>query len=265
VRGTTPVSVMAGVALLAYVVASRRLPWHVGLALLCFFGFLHLGKSKMREKYWEEDDGEMRLISPRQYPTFYSEWMQASMEAIREGDKDEEASASLLERASLMHLMLYFQAVTPYGIPYMHGETYAVIPRMILPRMFDPNKPRSNEASFLLAIHYGMQTREDTETTTFAFGLINEAYANFGFIGMGALAVLLGYFYAKVAGWARQMPILSFRALFAVLVASYSFQAEYSSTFYVAALFQSTVVLIAVAVVAMRRLPRTSGQASLLD
>ena len=50
-----------------------------------------------------------------------------------------------------------------------------------------------------------------------------------------------------------------------MLVASYSFQAEYTSTFYVAALFQSTVVLLILSVIFMRRSPLSSVRASLLD
>lgn len=254
---------LLAIALMAYVVASKRLPWRVGLVALAVFGFLHFGKGEMREKHWHED--EDATVKPLQYPGFLSEWVQASWEVARKGDTSEERGESLLERASLMHWLLYIQASTPGMFPYLNGATYAVIPRMFVPRLFDPDKPRSHEGTYLIAIHYGIQTREDTETTTIAFGLLNEAYANFGYLGIGALGIVLGAFYGGVAHWARGMPILSFRALFAMLVASYSFQAEYTSTFYVAALFQSTVVLLVLAVIFMRKTPVSSGRTSLLD
>ena len=250
---------LLAISMMAYVVASKRLPWRVGLISLCVFGYLHMGKSEMRGRHWVGDEGYQ--VQPAQYPSFFGEWVAASWEIVRQGGAEEDRGESLLERASLMHWLLYFEASTPGQIPYLNGETYAVIPRLFIPRILDPEKPRSNEGSFILAIHYGIQTREDTEFTVLAFGLINEAYANFGFLGIGVLAAVMGAFYGKVAHWSRGMPIVSFRALFSVLISSYSFQAEFMSTFYAAALFQSTVVLLVLTVVFMRprRLNTVSG------
>ena len=249
---------LVGVTLMGYVVASNRLPWLVCVVALAAFGFLHVGKGPMREKYWHEE--ETRVISPAQYPGFMLEWAQSSLQVLRHGDANDDPSESLLERASLMHWLLYFEAVTPSGVPFLNGETYAVIPHLFMPRLFDPDKPRSHEASYILAIHYGIQTREDTENTTIAFGLVSEAFANFGFSGIGALAVVLGTFYGLVASWASRMPLLSLRGLFAVLIASYSFQSEFISTYYAAALFQSTIVLLALSVVFMRVRPVSRAQ-----
>ncbi len=255
---------LLAIALLAYAVASKRLPWRVGLAAVCVFSYLHFGKAAMREKYWIED--ERPPITPWQYPGFLADWMQTSYRTIRTQNADpDEREESLLERASLMHWLLYIEASTPGNVPYLSGATYAVIPHLFVPRILDPEKPRSHEATYMIAIHYGIQSREDTEITTIAFGLLNEAFANFGFWGVGALGIFLGAFYGAVARWARGMPILSLRALFAMLVASYCFQAEYTSTFYAAALFQSTVVLLLLAAVFMRPRRINTAQSSLLE
>ena len=258
----TAMSLIA-VACIAYVFASKKLPW-LGMSLaIGIFAFLHLGKAEMREKHWHEE--ESPGITPAGYPTFFSEWVQASFKALQRPADDEDRGESLLERSSLMHWLLYFQAVTPGQVPYLNGSTYAVIPRMFVPRILDPEKPMSSEAGDLIAVTYGIQTREGTETTHLAFGLLDEAFVNFGFTGMALLGVILGATYGKVAQWARMMPILSFRSLFAVLVASYCFEAEFTSTYYVAAIFQSTIVLIVVGVVFMRRIKRKSAHISLLE
>ncbi len=249
---------LMAVMLMGYVVASNRLPWLVCVVGLAAFGFLHLGKAPMREKYWHEEEDP--TVSPLQYPGFMLEWAQSSMQALRHGNADDDASESLLERASLMHWLLYFEAVTPTGVPFLNGETYAVIPQLLVPRLFNPDKPRSHEATYILAVHYGIQTREDTQNTTIAFGLVSEAFANFGFLGIGALAVALGSFYGLVAHWASRMPLLSLRGLFAVLIASYSFQAEFISTYYAAALFQSTIVMLVLSAVLMRTRPVSRAQ-----
>ena len=104
----------------------------------------------------------------------------------------------------------------------------------------------------MLNIHYGLQTAEQTQRTTIGFGLLNESFANFGYIGIAGLAIVLACYYGVVGRFAGNAPILSLRSLFAVIVASYSFQSEFAAGVYVAALFQSTVALLLMAVFFMR-------------
>jgi hypothetical protein len=164
-----------------------------------------------------------------------------------------------------MQLLLYVQTMTPNSVPYLDGATYAIIPSLLVPRIFNEEKIRSHEGTFMLSTHYGFQTEEATQRTTIGFGLLNEAYANFGFGGIGLLALLSGAYYGGVSRWARGAPILSLRALFAILVASYSFQTEFAAGVYVSALFQSTVALVALALGFMRRKEIDRGQAMVFD
>jgi hypothetical protein len=143
--------------------------------------------------------------------------------------------------------------MTPDEVSFMDGETYAVIPILLVPRILYPNKPASHEGTYLLNIHYGFQTREATATTTIGWGLLNESYANFGYVGVGLLAVILGAYYAVVSRWAQRAPVLSFRSLFAIVVASYAFQTEIAAGVYVSALFQSICALLVVAALFMRQ------------
>jgi hypothetical protein len=143
--------------------------------------------------------------------------------------------------------------MSPNEVPYLDGATYSLIPGLLVPRVFSPEKSASHEGTYLMNIHYGFQTRESAERTTIGFGLLNESYANFGLPGMAGLAVLMGAYYALVARWARNVPVLSFRAVFAIIVASYSFQTEFAAGVYVAALFQSTMALIGLSIIFMRR------------
>lgn len=253
---------LTAICMMAYIVASKRLPWLVGLVAFCIFGFLHFGKGDMRERYWTEEGPNK--INPLQYPAFFADWAQTSLRVIRARESDAETS-DLLERASLMHWMLYFQATTPGSVPFLNGESYTLVPRLLLPRFIDPDKPHGNEGNSMLSIHYGIQTREDTEMTTIAFGLLSEAFANFGYFGLVGLGALLGALYGKVAHWARGMPILSFRTLFAVLIASLSFQAELCATSFATMLFQSSVVLFAFTIVFLRPRRLDSARDSTLE
>lgn len=248
---------IVAIAVLGVTLGSGRFPWIPTIACTLVFAFLHAGKSPMRDKYWERGEDELRFTpGPADYPAFFADWIGMSATHLgRSGGPNEEEGQSLLERASLMQLLLYVQAASPHEVPFLNGETYAVIPTLLVPRVLMPNKPASHEGTYILNIHYGFQTREQTVKTTIGFGLLNEAYANFGFAGVTMLATLLAIYYGFVGRWAANAPILSLRSLFAVVVASYSFQSEFAAGVYLAALFQSTVALLLIAVVFMRSAP----------
>ena len=254
---------LTAVTMIAYVAGSKRLPWRLGAVMLIIFGFLHVGKAQMREKYWHEE--EETTMSPLQYSGFITEWAAVSWDVLQHGDDEEGQGDSLLARASLMHWLLYFEASSPRDVPFLDGASYAIIPRLLVPRFINPNKPLSTEGITLVGVHYGILTREDAEIVTIGFGLLNEAFANFGYLGIGGLAIALGAFYGQVARWARGVPILSFAGLFAISIANYAIQTEYSASFYVTSFLQSTAVLLIVALLFMRRRRFSSADASLLD
>src|SRR5260370_13767802 len=141
-----------------------------------------------------------------------------------------------------MQLFLYEQILSG-SVPFMYGDTYVIVPQLLIPRIFYPEKPTTHEGTYRLNIHYGFQTREQTETTTLGFGLLNESYANFGLIGMALLAVTMWAYYGWVERWASAVPLLSLRGLFAITVASFSFQTEFSAAVYCVVLMQAFVVL----------------------
>ncbi len=253
---------LLGLSVIAYTVASRKPPWFLCVLAIGLFSLLHYGKGPMREKYWREE--ENFVLSPLKYPSFFAEWMQTSWRMLTAGDEDDQTE-SLVERASLMHLMLYIQAMTPDNLPYLRGESYAAVPVQFVPRLLYPDKPRSHAGTYILTKYYNLQTEEDTEVTTIDFGLVNEAYANFGYAGMAGLAVVLGCFFAAASRWARHMPILSFRAFFAVLVTGSVLQASSSASFYVATLFQSVVALAIMSFLMMRPMRPVFLQSSCLE
>jgi hypothetical protein len=242
---------LLGISMFGYTLGARRIPWRIALASILVFSFLHAGKAQMRSHYWT-DENEDPLLQPLSYPEFFADWMKTSFEEIFSREYTEERGGSLLERASLIHVLLFVQTMTPDAVPYLDGETYAIVPGLLIPRIFYEEKVASHEGTYLLNIHYGFQSREDTAKTTLAFGLVSEAFANFGYLGMAGLGVVLGTFYGLVERLARGSPALSFRFLFAVIVASYAMQFEYTAGVYVAGLFQSTIALGLLALLLMR-------------
>ena len=77
----------------------------------------------------------------------------------------------------------------------------------MIPRFFWAAKPRSHVATYELGIYYGLQREEDTVTTTIAFGLLTEAYANFGLIGAVLLGAFWGLMLKKLQIWSTFSPM----------------------------------------------------------
>lgn len=240
------------IATAAFTIGRKKLPILLIVIVLVCLSMLHYGKSEMRAKYWFMD--QPTLVQPWQYPAWFGEWIGYGLDYTRSQNSNsgEPEKASFLQRSSVIHILLLAQDKSPQHLPFMNGETYSILPQVIIPRVFNPNKIRSHEGTYLLNIHYGLQTREATFTTTIGWGLLAEAYANFGLLGCTGLAIILGAAYGQATRWSVNSPILSARSLFSVLMMTFAFQTEWSAGVYIAALFQSSVTLLGIVVVLMK-------------
>lgn len=251
-------------AAIAFTISSKKVPIIPIIIVLVCVSLLHYGKGEMRHKYWGTTQ---YYLQPWEYPTRYAEWIGYSLDYVNKHNDQEnlsnkEEKSSFFERASVVQMLLLAQKKSPYPIPYMYGQTYSILPELIVPRIFNPNKIRSHEGTSLLNIHYKLQTREQSLATTIGWGLLAESYANFGLMGCGGLAIILGAAYGKATRWSINAPILSVQSLFAVMMMSFAFQSEYSAGVYVAALSQSSTVLTGIALFLMKkqRVPSYSFQ-----
>jgi hypothetical protein len=235
----------------AYVIGGGRIPWKTAALALMLFVVLHAGKSEMRDKHWlyEEVNAPIQLY---QYPTFLAEWIGYGWDVLTSPPR-EDAPWSLAQRMSLIPLLLKVQAETPEKRPYLNGETYAIIPGLLVPRVLNPKKLNVHEGAHLLSIHYGLQTREATETSTIAWGPLIESYANFGTLGVIMLAIVIGGLNGAVGKFASGVPILSLRMLIAIVFAAMALQVEWTAGVYVTAVFQSLVIVFALSTVLMDR------------
>jgi hypothetical protein len=238
-------------AIAAYVIGGGRLPWKTAAVLLVLFSVLHAGKSEMRDEYWLYEEVN-RPVQLYEYPGFLREWIGHGMDVLTSPPR-EDTPWSLTQRMSLIPLLLKVQAETPEKRPFLNGETYAIIPGLLVPRVLNPKKLNTHEGAHLLSIHFGLQTREATETSTIAWGPLIEAYANFGILGVIGLAVVIGALYGAVAKFATGVPILSLRMLIAIVFSALALQVEWTAGVYVTALFQSLVVVCALSFVLMER------------
>ncbi len=227
--------------LLGYVSSSKKIPFVVLALVLPVVAVLHNGKSAMRLKYWENKAPPPTITD---LPAFFSEWIDYGLDPEIKAKSEE--NNHLLERTSLFHIMCLVVSVTPERQPYLAGETYAQIPAQFIPRLFWPEKPPGHISTYTLAIYYGLQRPEDTVKTTIAFGLLTEAYANFGFFGLGALGTLMGLAFKLVSTWASESPVLSYGGMLMIVLMAWSFQTEFTLSIWLSSFVQGCVTVLGV-------------------
>ncbi len=202
--------VYALATMLGYVIVARRIPWLTLLPVLLVAGILHSGKGEMRSRYWMEDLNFGAAVSVVQAPAFILEWLGVGMSTMLQG----EVESNILQRSSLMQMVLLVRSVTPQAIGYMGGETYSLLPQIILPRFLEANKPASQIGMDMLNVRYGLLSSDETAVTAIGWGLVAEAYANFGYVGVLAMGLLVGCFCGALALWSRGKPVVSIAVLF---------------------------------------------------
>lgn len=227
-------------ALLGYVSGNKRLPVVALAIVLPVIAVLHNGKSAMRDKYWK--DNTPVVPSLVEMPAFFAEWFQQGMEYHPKNGM----TGKLIERTSLFQMICLVVDNTPDRLPFLNGETYAQIPGQFVPRFFWSEKPLGHISTYTLSIYYGLQRPEDTKKTTIAFGLLAEAYANFGLYGVGLLGVLFAFCLKKYGLWTQQSPMFSYAGLLLVLLMAWSFQTEFTLSIWLSSLAQASIAVLGV-------------------
>lgn len=249
-----------------------RIPWRFTLITLVTISFFNTGKYAMRGRYWEGGEEEGRATFDLLHlPSFYAEWSRASFQSfVASNDDTEDMIAgrraakparvndqSLLDRLNNLQNILYvIHAVQEEGLPTLDGKTYTIIPPLLVPRVIWPDKPRTHEGQVMLNVHYGRQHDiESTFKTYVAWGLLAEAYGNFGALkGTLLLGLVLGLCFAWAENFTALKPLLSTEGFVAFIVFSgLANSYEMVSSVLVTAIFQSVIPVIAAALPFVRR------------
>lgn len=200
--------------LFGYVFVTKRVPWLlVGVALVAIT-VLHAGKAEMREKYWETGTNYGGVTSVMQLPGLAAEWVANGISAIATNSVEQSA----IERTALLQMVLRAQRETPDRIDYLNGETYALLPAILVPRFIESDKPASQVGMDLLNRRYGLLEVEEESITAIGWGLVAEAYANYGYLGVVAMALLFGAFCGRLESWSKTAAIISLPTLLGIAV-----------------------------------------------
>ena len=237
---------LLGIALLGYLSGSKRIPWVVMIGSFAILAVLNNGKSTMRGKYWEQ-----KLPTPTisQLPAYYAEWIADGLEPADSrlyGEKSKSSGRKLLERTSLMHILCLIVDWSPSRQDFLHGETYGYVLPQLIPRFLWPDKPRAHIATYRLSIYYGLQDEDATNSTTIAFGMLSEAYANFGMIGTGMLGLFWGVSLKRLQVLSQHSPMFSQAGLMMILLTAWAFAIELTMAVWISSLFQALVIVLGI-------------------
>lgn len=219
----------------------------IGLA----FSFFNLSKFEMRKRHWMEGTA-YAAQELADLPDRMIEWSELSWRALTIDVDPRDLAASgttqnLSDRVNnLANLLEARDAMVSRGVAPFGGDSYTVIPMLFIPRFLWPEKPRTHEGMVALNIHFGRQTREDSLVTYISWGLLPEAYANFGPV-LGAL--LCGFVLGAVSGalefWGRPFPFTSLEALiFLSLSVQLGTSFEMVASLWLTSVFQMVVALV---------------------
>jgi hypothetical protein len=222
-------------ALIGYVYTARKVPWITVLLMTAGLSVFQAGKAIMRVRY---NDVNMTAAVT---PVLFAQWFEVGLEVLQSQTKH----ADVADRASLLPQMIRIQQWTPSRVPYLEGETYTYLPAMLVPRIINPNRAATQIVMNMLDVRYGFLTREQTKETAVGVNIVPEAFANFGYIGVGILAILFGLFtgYFTRLSLGRDATSLPTLLAIAVLVTVIDLEADLS---YLVSMLYQTCLAVAV-------------------
>jgi len=238
-------------AAVGYVTTRGRIPWVLAGLALVVVSILHAGKEEMRNRYWQVGSNTGGSAGILELPGLVKEWFEVGLEVYGSPSM----GRSALDRASLLQILLRAQRLTPDVIGFLRGETYMLLPRVLVPRFLNPTKPKSQIGMDMLNIRYGLLTMEGTEKTAVGWGLIAEAYANFGFAGVAGIALLVGLACGWAGRWSAGGTTISLPTLMAIALMIGLINLEQDLVSVVMALLQSFFAVFAFVFV-LRLIPR---------
>ncbi len=227
----------------------RQVPWPLLITIFAILTFFNLSKFEMRTKYWDET-GEFRPQSITAVPPVLLEWAETSLSIITGGvsiEDDDLQKQRLSDRINNLSILLFVQdQITRGGAKPLEGETYTLIPKLLVPRLFWADKPRAHEGQVLLNVHFGRQTLDQTLTTYVAWGLLAEAYGNFGPLwGMLISGFVLGFGLGRVEAAVRPYPLASLQAFLILILAVQTVTSfEMVASVWITSMFQALVSIV---------------------
>ncbi|MHB8216516.1 MAG: hypothetical protein ACYDDS_10595 [Candidatus Sulfotelmatobacter sp.] len=174
----------------AEVSLKRKLPWPIITAVACLILFLQPGKGVIRREMSRGEVGVgMTDAVVRWVDVSISSWGDVFS---GRAPLDEQLSATS-SRSSLLTMTGLILEKTPETVPYQLGTSYPLLIKNLIPRVLWPDKPSVNLANQFFQVEYGLTDRQSLTSVSIACGFEAEGYMNFGWIGILAVGVVVGF------------------------------------------------------------------------
>jgi hypothetical protein len=129
-------------------------------------------------------------------------WLDATQAYLGRDPNSSQTSDSVstlrdsLRRFDFIHIFSLVRSFSPSAVPFYQGASYEYFMVGWIPRFLWPDKPGALQANIAMILDYGMMTEAGLLTTMMTVGLLPEAYANFGYVGIAGFMALQGLFLA---------------------------------------------------------------------
>lgn len=168
----------------------RQLPWHWLLAAGLLFVVLNPAKFSFRSLVWYGSTNYTLGDRIGLWSDLATESAGSLLQPTFASDR-EDAVLGALGRFDLVHKFAYVRTMTPQVVPYYQGSTYAYFLVAWIPRAIWPDKPTATGgANDSMDVDY--QLKYEGQATSIGIGLLPEAYANFGLVGVVLIMLLQG-------------------------------------------------------------------------
>jgi hypothetical protein len=168
----------------------RKLPWPMIAVVACVIVFLQPGKGTIRHEMSRGEIGEGRTDAVVRW----AEVSASSWADVLEGRASlDDQLAATSSRGSLLTMTGLILDRTPETVPYQLGAYYPLLIKNLIPRVFWPEKPTVNLANQFFQVEYGLTDRQNLKSVSIACGFEAEGYMNFGWLGILAVGLLVGF------------------------------------------------------------------------
>ena len=216
-----------GAALLAFSLGRKRPPVFAILGCLLLLGFLQLGKQEYRDIMNGGSEKEF-IEAPTGLTGAYHLWFNAAWDVFTKNTDSSSDQLTLFERTSLIQVLALAMETTPDRQPYVYGASYAMLPKMMVPRILKPDKLRATVPTEALGIYLGMQTEEGADVTGISIGPVAEAWINYGWPGLAGAGAFMGIFFGYPARLSRRFQPQQIGWLMTCIFLVYSIDMEHS-------------------------------------
>jgi hypothetical protein len=206
-------STLIPIALIAVVRwhVSRKFPVILLVAGFLAFVILQAVKTDYRWQAWRGNVPVQQRISlwfhtPGQVitDTFSGDILNNSQKLVR----------SSMARFDFLHTFQLVHSMTPTYVPYYGGSSYEYFVYTWIPRFVWPDKPAAQDAAVRYELDYGLVAPSQLSGVSIGIGLITEAYANFGVLGIMIILALQGALVGALANVFNRQESDGGRAIF---------------------------------------------------